>query len=75
MCPGDVSNQTLQETFVASTLYSIGIIGLFAMWMGTRSVYNRTRAFGLLALGVVMILMFVATSYFVLTDKIGTVFH
>jgi hypothetical protein len=73
--PGDVNNQTPQEGVLAFLLYSMGIVGLYMMFISTRNAYRPTRAYGLLAFGVMLTFVFIATAYFVLTDKIGTIFH
>jgi len=73
--PGDVNNQTPQEGVLAFLLYSLGIVGLYMMFISTRNAYRPNRAYGLLAFGVIMTFIFIATAYFVLTDKIGQIFH
>jgi hypothetical protein len=73
--PGDVNNQTPQEGVLAFLLYSLGIVGLYMMFISTRNAYRPNRAYGLLAFGVIMTFVFIATAYFVLTDKIGPIFH
>jgi len=73
--PGDVNNQTPQEGVLAFLLYSLGIVGLYMMLMSTRNAYRPNRAYGLLAFGVIMAFIFISVAYFVLTDKIGPVFH
>jgi hypothetical protein len=73
--PNDVNNQTPQEGIFAFLLYSLGIVGLYMMFMSTRNAYRPNRAYGLLAFGVILTFIFIATAYFVLTDKIGPVFH
>ncbi len=73
--PGDVNNQTPQEGILAFLLYSLGTVGLYTMFMSTRNAYRPNRAYGLLAFGVVMTFIFIAVAYFVLTDKIGPIFH
>ena len=72
---GDVNNQTPQEGVLAFLLYGLGILGLYMMFVSTRNAYRPNRAYGLLAFGVIMTFIFMATAYFVLTDKIGTIFH
>ena len=73
--PGDVNNQTPQEGVLAFLLYSLGIVGLYMMFISTRNAYRPNRAYGLLAFGVILSFVFIATAYFVLTDKIGQIFH
>ncbi len=73
--PNDVNNQTPQEGVLAFLLYGLGILGLYMMFVSTRNAYRPNRAYGLLAFGVIMTFIFMATAYFVLTDKIGTIFH
>ncbi len=73
--PNDVNNQTPQEGVLAFVLYSFGIVGLYLMFMSTRSAYRPNRAYGLLTFGVILTFVFIAVAYFVLTDKIGTIFH
>ena len=73
--PGDVNNQTPQEAVLAFVLYSFGIVGLYMMFMSTRNAYRPNRAYGMLAFGVILSFIFIATAYFVLTDKIGQIFH
>ncbi len=71
----DINNQTPQEGVLAFLLYSLGIVGLYMMFMSTRNAYRPNRAYGMLALGVIMTFVFIAIAYFVLTDKIGPIFH
>ncbi len=73
--PGDVNNQTPQEGVLAFVLYSFGTVGLYLMFMSTRNAYRPNRAYGLLAFGVIMTFTYIAIAYFVLTDKIGPIFH
>ena len=73
--PGDVNNQTPQEGVLAFLLYSMGIVGLYMMFVSTRNAYRPNRAYGFLAFGVLLTFVYIAVAYFVLTDKIGPVFH
>jgi hypothetical protein len=73
--PNDVNNQTPQEGVLAFLLYSLGIVGLYMMFMSTRNAYRPNRAYGMLALGVIMTFVFISVAYFVLTDKLGPIFH
>jgi len=75
VCLSDLNHQTLQESVVVSALYSLGLFGLYAMLMSTRSVYTPSRAFGLVSLGVLMMIVFLGSTYLLLTDKIGPIFH
>ncbi len=69
--PGDVNNQTPQEGVFAVLIYSLGVVGLYTLFLSTRNAYRPNRAYSMLALGVVMTFVFIAAAYFVLYDKIG----
>ena len=67
----DINNHTPQEGVLAMLLYALGLAGLYAMFMSTRYAYRPARAYGLLAMGVIMTFVFISVAYFVLYDKIG----
>ncbi len=69
--PGDVNNQTPQEGIFATLVYSLGIVGLYMMFMSTRYAYRPKRAYGFLAFGMILATVFIISLYFVIYDKIG----
>jgi hypothetical protein len=73
--PGDVNNQTPQEGVLAFLLYTLGVIGLYLMFVSTRNAYRPSKAYGFLAFGVLLTFVYIGVAYFVLTDKIGPIFH
>ncbi len=69
--PGDVNNQTPQEGVFALIVYALGTVGLYTLFMSTRSAYRPSRAYSMLVLGVVFTFIFIVAAYAVLYDKIG----
>lgn len=69
--PGDINNQTPQEGVFAMLVYSLGVVGLYLMFISTRFAYRPKRAYSFLAFGMVLTAVFIASAYFVLYDKIG----
>ncbi len=69
--PNDINNQTPQEGVFAGIVYSLGVVGLYTLFISTRSAYRPTRAYTMLAIGLVFTFVFIAAAYFVLYDKIG----
>ena len=69
--PGDVNNQTPQEGVFAILIYSLGVLGLYMMFVSTRYAYRPKRAYGFLTSGMILTVVFITAAYFVLYDKIG----
>ncbi len=68
--PGDVNNQTPQEFILASLLYSLGVVGLYMLFLSTRNAYRPNKAYSFMVMGVVLTIVFIGTAYFVLHQKI-----
>jgi len=68
--PGDVNNQTPQEFILASLLYSLGVAGLYMLFLSTRNAYRPKWAYSYMMLGVILTIVFIGTAYFVLYNKI-----
>jgi hypothetical protein len=69
--PGDVNNQTYIEAVFSALVYILGFIGVYMMFMSTRYVYRPKRAYGYLAFGMMLAVIFILSLYFVIYDKIG----
>ena len=69
--PGDVNNQTSLEGVFSALVYSLGFVGLYMIFVSTRSVYRPKRAYGFLAFGMMLAVIFIISLYFVIYDKIG----
>ena len=69
--PGDVNNQTAQEAIFATLVYILGFVGLYMMFMSTRYAYRPKRAYGFLAFGMMLAIIFIISLYVVIYDKIG----
>ena len=69
--PGDVNNQTTEEAVFATLVYVLGFIGIYMLFISTRYAYRPKRAYGLLAFGMMLALIFIISLYFVIYDKIG----
>ena len=67
----DINNQTPQEAVFALVVYAFGTVGLYTLFMSTRSAYRPNRAYSMLVLGVVFTFIFIVAAYAVLYDKIG----
>ena len=67
----DLNNQTPQEGVLVIVLYAFGTVGLYSLFMSTRSAYRQGRAYGLLAMGMFLTFVFIGVAYFVLYDKLG----
>ncbi len=52
-----LSEQFLGDSIVATILYSLGIVGLIAMYQSTKSVYKPRQAYMMLILGVILVLI------------------
>src|SRR5213594_4842972 len=52
--PNDVNNQTPQEGVLAFLLYSLGIVGLYMLFISTRNAYRPARAYGMLSFGMIL---------------------
>jgi len=68
--PGDIHNQTVQEFVFAFVIYALGLTGLYLMLSSTRLAYRPARAWGMLAVSMILIVLFIGLGYFVLYDKI-----
>ncbi len=69
--PHDINNQTPAEGVFVGLLYSLGIVGLYMMFMSTRNAYRPNRAYGFLGFGMLLSFTFMAVAYFVLYQKLG----
>ena len=69
--PGDINNQTTQEAVFTTLIYGLGILGLYMMFMSTRYAYRPKRAYGYLAFGMIMAVIFIVSLYVLIYDKIG----
>ncbi|TMI47250.1 hypothetical protein E6H17_06495 [Candidatus Bathyarchaeota archaeon] len=69
--PGDINNQTTQEAVFTTLIYAMGILGLYMMFMSTRYAYRPKRAYGYLAFGMIMAVIFIVSLYVLIYDKIG----
>ena len=69
--PGDVNNQTVQEGVFATLVYTLGFVGIYMMFMSTRYAYRPKRAYGFLAFGMMLAVIFIISLYVVIYDKIG----
>ena len=69
--PGDVNNQTTLEAVFSGLVYILGFVGVYFLFMSTRFVYRPKRAYGFLAFGMMLIIIFIISLYFVIYDKIG----
>jgi hypothetical protein len=49
----------------------MGILGLYMMFMSTRYAYRPKRAYGYLAFGMIMAVIFIVSLYVLIYDKIG----
>lgn len=52
-----LSEQFLSDSIVATILYSLGIIGLIAMYQSTRNVYKPRQAYIMLIVGIILVLV------------------
>ena len=69
--PGDINNQTTQEAVFTTLIYGMGIVGLYMMFTSTRYAYRPKRAYGYLAFGMIMAVIFIISLYVLIYDKIG----
>lgn len=69
--PHDINNQTPAEGVFVALLYSLGVAGLYMLFMSTRSAYRPNRAYGFLGFGMLLSFVFMATAYFVLYQKLA----
>lgn len=69
--PHDINNQTPAEGVFVGLLYALGVVGLYMMFVGTRSAYRPKRAYGYLGFGMLLSFVFMATAYFVLYQKLA----
>ena len=69
--PHDINNQTPAEGVFVGLLYAFGVVGLYMMFVGTRSAYRPKRAYGYLGFGMLLSFVFMATAYFVLYQKLA----
>jgi len=52
-----LSQQFVGDSIVAAMLYSLGVIGLIAIYMSTRYVYKPRQAYMMFIIGVTLLLM------------------
>ncbi len=69
--PGDVNQQTTLEAVFSGLVYILGFVGVYMMFMSTRFVYRPKRAYGFLAFGMMLTIIFIISLYIVIYDKIG----
>jgi len=69
--PGDINNQTTQEAVFSGLMYGLGFLGLYMMFMSTRYAYRPKRAYGYLAFGMILAVIFIVSLYVLIYDKIG----
>lgn len=69
--PGDINNQTTQEGIFSGLMYVLGFLGLYMMFMSTRYAYRPKRAYGYLAFGMILAVIFIISLYVLIYDKIG----
>lgn len=68
--PGDIHNQTTQEFVFAMVIFGLGLFGLYLMHLSTRYAYRPARAYSMLLVSMVLIVLFIGLGYLVLYDKI-----
>jgi len=69
--PGDINQQTTLESVFSALVYILGFVGVYMMFMSTRFVYRPKRAYGFLAFGMMLTIIFIISLYVVIYDKIG----
>ena len=69
--PGDINNQTTQEAIFSGLVYGLGFLGLYMIFISTRYAYRPNRAYGYLAFGMIMAVIFIVSLYVLIYDKIG----
>ena len=69
--PGDINNQTSLEAVFSGLMYIFGFLGVYLIFISTRSVYRPKRAYGFLAFGMILTAIFIISLYIVIYDKIG----
>jgi hypothetical protein len=52
-----LSEQFLSDSIVATTLYSLGIAGLIAIYQSTKHVYKPRQAYLMLIVGIILVLV------------------
>jgi hypothetical protein len=68
---GTLGQQTLNESLVAGFTYMLGLGGLYMLLRSTRFAYRPRNAYLLLILGTVTIMLVIAYSNALITQKIG----
>jgi len=52
-----LSEQFISDSIVAMTIYSLGVVGLFAIYQSTKYVYKPRQAYLMMIFGVVLLLI------------------
>ena len=63
----DIGGQFISDTVISVILYTLGFIGLLAIYQSTKSAYKPRQAYMLLVIGVALLLL----SYIFLEGAIG----
>ena len=63
----DIGSQFISDTVISVILYTLGFIGLLAIYQSTKSAYKPRQAYMLLVIGVALLLL----SYIFLEGAIG----
>jgi hypothetical protein len=53
----DISHQFISDTLISAILYSLGFVGLLAIYQSTKSAYKPRQAYMLLVIGVTFLLL------------------
>lgn len=53
----DISHQFISDTLISVILYSLGFVGLLAIYQSTKSAYKPRQAYMLLVIGVTFLLL------------------
>ena len=53
----DISHQFISDTIISAILYSLGFVGLLAIYQSTKSAYKPRQAYMLLVVGVAFLLL------------------
>lgn len=53
----DISHQFISDTIISAILYSLGFVGLLAIYQSTKSAYKPRQAYMLLVIGVAFLLL------------------
>ena len=53
----DISHQFIADTIISAVLYSLGFVGLLAIYQSSKSAYKPRQAYMLLVIGVTFLLL------------------